>query len=306
MKKHGMRFVLLAITVLTIAGCASGLKFTPIEQIPPQKALVYIYRPSKYMGSALDYYVFANRLPIVKLENGGYYPYYTSPGKLEFAAGETSVIHPKDLNDPAREFFVFEVEAGEIYYLKGTARRGMMIGAPNLQKVEKTVGEKEIVSCKLLKGLERISKPLNVQDTISADPISLARITSDGLHRNSFNIRGSGWVRPPDGLSFEEFIRLIMVEELTAANLYSDNSPRVLKGHIQELDVSTTPGSWTIHMIFNSGSPDSFDVRYIHKFKAGFSGNKAIEAAAEELKPAIREFVGEVIKHPGFQRFLGM
>src|SRR5438105_10292168 len=78
----------LLIAVLAMTGCASGPAFQKIEDIPADKALVYIYRPSVMHGAALVPYVVINNLNAIPLKTGGYYPYFSAPGDVTI-----SVIH---------------------------------------------------------------------------------------------------------------------------------------------------------------------------------------------------------------------
>ena len=75
MKRRSIAMLVVAITVV-LASCVSlGPTFMKEPSIPEGKALVYIYRLSSIVGSAVSYLVHADEMPVVTLYNGGYYPY---------------------------------------------------------------------------------------------------------------------------------------------------------------------------------------------------------------------------------------
>lgn len=86
MKKYRI-IILVVVVTAVLAGCASlGPPFMEEPSIPEGKALVYIYRPSSFVGSAISYLVTANDMPVVTLYNGGYFPYFTDPQTIRFWA----------------------------------------------------------------------------------------------------------------------------------------------------------------------------------------------------------------------------
>src|SRR5262245_44474021 len=72
----------LLFVAVTVAGCASGPAFEKIDSVPPDKGLIYIYRPPVMHGAMLTTQISVNDAKIIPLENGGYYPYFVSPGKV--------------------------------------------------------------------------------------------------------------------------------------------------------------------------------------------------------------------------------
>jgi len=99
--------------------------------LPPGKAAVYFYRPSKFVGH-LRYSCmvnYSNRFTQVLLRNGGYYKLIADPGEIEI------YVFPKQV-------ITLEVEAGQVYYVKGS-------NAFNVTRVSKVVGAKEIRKCRL-------------------------------------------------------------------------------------------------------------------------------------------------------------
>ncbi len=132
--------LLVALAVAgTLAGCAAGPKFTPLQERPEEKALVYIYRPGKWLGGGVVYTVKSGDEEIVPLKAGGYYPYLAAPGEREFWA-----------RTEARASVTEQLRAGETYYLRGGVGVGFFVGHPKLAFVNREEGEREIKDCNLL------------------------------------------------------------------------------------------------------------------------------------------------------------
>ena len=133
-------FVLSALLVIGATGCASlGEPYKPIDTIPAGKALVYIYRPSSFVGGAISYTVHAGETPVVKLANGGYASFLADPGETEFWA-----------KTEARSSVTELLEAGKTYYLKGTVGVGIVAGRPKLSFESEAAGRSEIASCRAI------------------------------------------------------------------------------------------------------------------------------------------------------------
>ena len=119
--------------------------------------------------------------------------------------------------------------------------------------------------------------------------------------------------------SIESYIRNALVDELKAANIYSESSNKQLKSNIDSVSLSTfhaveliTPAAqqfldskWNITMTFNGGGIDSFTIPSIYLFptREGF-----FDAVCENPRKKFSEAVGNLIKilfkHPSFISFL--
>ena len=133
----GLSLLLLAL----LSGCAPSLGpvYQKAELAPNDKGLVYIYRPSSFVGGGVSYDVKVGEIPVTTLYNGGYYPYFSSPGEIEFWAKTES-----------RSAVTLDVEAGETYFIKGTVGVGFLIGRPHLSVETNENGTLEIATCKLI------------------------------------------------------------------------------------------------------------------------------------------------------------
>lgn len=133
----------VALTLLMLAllsGCTSlGPIYQKVDTLPEDKGLVYIYRPNSFVGGGVSYDVKVGEKPIMTLYNGGYYPYFSSPGEVEFWAKSES-----------RSAVTIDVETGKTYFLKGTVGVGFLVGRPHLTIVSSETGMSEIKECKLI------------------------------------------------------------------------------------------------------------------------------------------------------------
>ena len=116
-------------------------KFKEVSEIPPNKAVVYIFRVGSY-GRAIHYTVNADDKPVspVHLYSGGYFVYFADPGKTEFWAkvgdGDSHIV--------------VNIEAGKSYFIRGSVKSGTWVGRPYLTEVSASEGLNKIRKCKLL------------------------------------------------------------------------------------------------------------------------------------------------------------
>jgi len=140
-----MRFVklsiLLFVVVIAVENCASlGPVYQKPEKVASDKALIIVYRPAAYVGWASSYDVTSNGAVITTLKNGGYFPFYTKPGKVKLLA---------DTLENKSEVEI-DIKAGQTAYVKGTISVGALAARANLQIAYEEVAEKELASCKLI------------------------------------------------------------------------------------------------------------------------------------------------------------
>jgi hypothetical protein len=136
----------LAIVVLLaiLSGCsATGPVYKKVDTIPEGQALVYIYRPGKFMGGGVVFDVHSGSIEddteIVELRSGGYFPYFTQPGELQLWAKTESTTS-----------LTLDLKAGDLRYVRGTVGVGFFVGRPKLTEVDENIGAAEIKECVLL------------------------------------------------------------------------------------------------------------------------------------------------------------
>jgi len=140
--KQGSWLLMVAAVVglSLMSGCATkGPAFTKVENIPPNKGLIYIYRPSAFGGAAVKYTVHVKDKATKRLTNGGYFPYFADVGENEVWA-----------KTEAKSSVTLDVKAGQTYYVKGGVRMGFAVGRPDLAIVPESVGAAEVAECKLI------------------------------------------------------------------------------------------------------------------------------------------------------------
>jgi hypothetical protein len=149
--KMGIGSLLLGCLMLT--GCASGPRFTAAPAPAPDKALVYVYRKSSFVGSAGYDKLYINGHFVARIYTGGYVPYEVSPGTVSFALNPKAEIIPGDvlvaalsnLDQTKYEKLRIEAEAGKTYYVNLYTQ---FIGH-GMKLVDEAIGAKEIGSLKL-------------------------------------------------------------------------------------------------------------------------------------------------------------
>jgi hypothetical protein len=86
-------YIVLTLIILLCGCAASGNKFSGLESLKGNDALVYIYRPSKSYGMAAAPSVFINNKNMHNtLRNGGFVQYSLSPGKHKLKLGSESFL----------------------------------------------------------------------------------------------------------------------------------------------------------------------------------------------------------------------
>lgn len=131
-------FTMLFVVSLTACG-SLGHKFD--GKISPNKdeAVVYFYRPSKFIGGGVYYDVKENNQIITTLYNGGYYPHKTSQGTKYYTA-----------KTEGSDEISFPVEKGKIYFVRGKVKMGVLIGRPSLKLVPEDKALQEIQDCRIV------------------------------------------------------------------------------------------------------------------------------------------------------------
>lgn len=145
---QGLLALVSAVFLVILSGCsATGPVYQKVDSVPDGQALVYIYRPGKFIGGGVVYDVHAGSVTddteIVELRSGGYYPYFAPPGELQLWAKTESMTS-----------LTLDLNAGDRRYVKGTVGVGFLVGRPKLTEVDEQTGAREIKECKLLSPAE--------------------------------------------------------------------------------------------------------------------------------------------------------
>jgi hypothetical protein len=118
---------------LAISSCATGPAFKK-ENLRSGLGVVYVYRPSSFIGAALTTQITANRIKIASINTGGYTFFFVEPQDLMIyleGAGQGDVTR-------------ITVEAGKEYYV----RIDVGMGKSSLSNIDNQQGLGEIKDTK--------------------------------------------------------------------------------------------------------------------------------------------------------------
>jgi len=142
-------------------GCATSTHFTPVTNIPPDKALVYLYRrASQFQGSAISHEIYVNQKPVTVIYNNVYYPYLATPGEVQFIGLEKGLGQFALANFVHSKYTIgqINVEAGKTYYLRYVQaywkKESNNTSRALLLPVDNEIGAREITNCVLAVNLE--------------------------------------------------------------------------------------------------------------------------------------------------------
>lgn len=115
-------------------------------------------------------------------------------------------------------------------------------------------------------------------------------------------------VEMTDGKSFEGYIQDAFVEELKMAGAYAKDSYIVIKGHLNDTDVSSgvTDAHWTLNLTITNNAGKSFTVNHKREYSASFVGGIACGSdMPKSFMPTVQELIGKIITHPQFNDLFG-
>jgi hypothetical protein len=168
---HISATIFLAFCALTLFGsmtaaAAQSAKPAPAPTSPsPGKALIYIYRVSRFVGSASHDHLYINGTYLAYLHNGEYAWAEVDPGTAvvtglpEMYYGGIIQSTGAALNDARKkenERIRFDAEAGKTYYLKWTS--GAMATGIKVTPQDPGVGAKEMSKLHLASPVEQPDK----------------------------------------------------------------------------------------------------------------------------------------------------
>lgn len=129
--------IFIFVLISLCAGCAAkGNKFSPVEAIPEGKSLIYIYRPSGFIGGGVHYDVYVGQDKVCNLVQGGYCQFFSGIGEHE-VWGKTE----------SKGTVAVDAKAGKTAYVKAGVGMGFFVGRPTLIVVDDSLGSKEITDC---------------------------------------------------------------------------------------------------------------------------------------------------------------
>lgn len=124
----GLLFIVLLLGMMMLSGCvtlpaARGPTFQKLANLPADKGVIYIYRPSKWVNSGVMVCVKANGKTVARLPNRSYSMYLSNPGNL--------VLKSMDVgSNCSYPFLRIHVEPGQVYYVKHSVREISALAVP--------------------------------------------------------------------------------------------------------------------------------------------------------------------------------
>lgn len=145
-KAKALSLMVLVGAVIALSGCgASGQQFTQFATPKADRGLVYVYRPSSFVGGGVYYDI-----------------HVTNPANADFIAGELVNGSYVQIDVPSGESEIWgkteskssvtvDVKQGETYCVRGGVGIGFLVGRPNLEIVDMATCRTQIVETKLTK-----------------------------------------------------------------------------------------------------------------------------------------------------------
>lgn len=163
-------FALLTVVVFAGLGTATAQDAKPAAEAKPApaapsagKALVFIYRPGRFVGSAAHDHLYINGIYWAYLKNGEYAWMEVDPGavvvlgspEMYYAGGAAMSSYAAIKNDTKKENerIRFDAEAGKTYYMKWTSET--MATGIKVTMQDPAVGAKEMSKLHLSKPVEQ-------------------------------------------------------------------------------------------------------------------------------------------------------
>lgn len=143
MKFYNKNLLVLVTTIsatFIFTGCgAKGEKFGSFKMPSENKSMLYVYRPSSFVGGGVYYDIQVNKNNkdeiIGTLRNGGFI-------EKEIIPTENLEVWAKT---ESKASVSLDIKPNETYCVKGGVGVGFLVGRPNLEIVDKKLCEKEII-----------------------------------------------------------------------------------------------------------------------------------------------------------------
>ena len=132
-----------ALVVVFLSGCETlGPQFTPVSEVPSDRALVYVFRQKEEIGFLAVHRIVANTRHVCMLKNGSYNWFYAQSGNVTlqalWAVGGTPGRVESDL--------ALNVSPGKTYYVE--LRGWGMIMGWKLVQLDEQSGARLIQICR--------------------------------------------------------------------------------------------------------------------------------------------------------------
>jgi hypothetical protein len=119
----------------------------------------------------------------------------------------------------------------------------------------------------------------------------------------------AGSIQMPDKLSFEGYIQKGLIEELKAAGMFDDATPKItLSGTVDQLSFFSRrhifTSTWNIGLLVNSSNGQSVHVTEQYNFDVGAGSRADCQRIADSYMPAVQKILGKFIHSPEFKSLI--
>jgi hypothetical protein len=117
--------------------------------------------------------------------------------------------------------------------------------------------------------------------------------------------RANGPIAIGSGRTPAQFIHDALQEELFLAQAYSNNSPTVISGHLDELKFSSiSPAGWEITITLSSSTGASYQTKARYNFDSSWNAINACKNVADAFAPAVQETLKKAIFDARFKSLI--
>lgn len=140
---NSIKMIMMGLPIsalLLFSGCgAKGPQFTEFAKPQDNRGMVYIYRPTSFMGAGVYYDMHATNTTMPDftagtLRNGGYV-------QMDLPIGESEIWGKTE----AKSSVTLDIKNGETYCIRGGVGVGFFVGRPHLEIVDMATCKGEIV-----------------------------------------------------------------------------------------------------------------------------------------------------------------
>ena len=140
--------------------------------------------------------------------------------------------------------------------------------------------------------------------TLNGKTINVGNFTSTKEGLKEIACRAVGPIKTPDGETYAEYVRKALIDELKMANIYSDDAPITLTGNLNDINFSSSSGTWNLSLTVNSSNGKSLTVTDDYSFTTSFYGETACNQTAQALMPAVQNLIAKLVRDDGFKLLL--
>jgi hypothetical protein len=135
---------------------------------------------------------------------------------------------------------------------------------------------------------------------LEGQTVDVGEFSASDPGQSKIMCRAVGPIKTPDGKPFSEFVRKAFLDELRMAEVYSESAPVTIAGNLDNIDFSSSNGSWSLDLTVTSSNGNSMSVSEEYDYTTSFSGVTACNQTAQALVPAVQNLVGKVVRSSEF------